>query len=159
MRYPCNPAAAPTRSAKDPRRGWTTTGARLIVAIACAAFMVACSSSPPAAPYVTPESATTPVSEPNLRASQLAAAEAGLQTAIVTVCQELVKAKLKAPLTAKFASTDAKPDPAKAGQYTAFGALTSTNLMGVPLGATYDCKYILDDSNHGETVLQDLVAD
>jgi hypothetical protein len=82
-----------------------------------------------------------------------------LTKAIVTSCQEQVKLQLKAPLTAVFDPVTAVPDPEADGWYTVSGHLRSSNLMGVPLGATYDCKYSLDADRKGAVKVQDLVPD
>jgi hypothetical protein len=113
-------------------------------------------STSPAAPSFYP---SIEASQKAAASSGLAAATDGLTKAIVTSCQEQVKLQLKAPLTARFDPVKAVPDPEAAGWYTVSGHLQSSNLMGVPLGATYDCKYSLDAQRQGTVNVQDVVPD
>lgn len=88
--------------------------AHLVFLAITATITAGCAGSAPQPapePTTAPTTTQTATQTPDIRASQLAAAEASLQTAIVDVCQRLVKAKLNAPLTAKFAPTTAKPEP------------------------------------------------
>lgn len=92
-------------------------------------------NSAPAPPPMTTSAAPTTLSQQQ----QLATLEAELKTALVTECHELVKARLKAPLTAVFDEPVVDRITGTESEYTIAGAMHSSNLMGVPLGATYKC--------------------
>lgn len=88
----------------------------------------------------------------------VASAQANLNSIIAKPCQETIKRRLAAPLTATFDTAEVTPDPKVANGYVVGGKVQSKNLMGVPLESVYGCNVVVDSAHDSETVTFSVVG-